>query len=72
MISSAVDGKIAQLKRENETGIRHARWAGYFAQVALKEHEQALKQLLGVKAERKAMSGAEISKMMRAFAGRVS
>lgn len=66
-----MDGDLDRLKREREDATRIAQRAGFFAQIAPKAHEQALKRLLGGGTKPLApMTGKQIGSAMRALAAR--
>lgn len=63
-------GAIDRIKRDWETGLQHARWAGVFAQAKISEHPKVLKKLLSGKPERSGMSGEAIGAAMQAWMAR--
>jgi hypothetical protein len=69
---SAVKGRLDGLKRDHHLAIREARWAGWFAQVKLSEHDKAISRLLDDKkpSPGRIMTGKEIGSAMRAWVKR--
>ena len=58
------------MRRDWRDSLHQARWAGFFAQVKLTEHEKILKQLTAGKVKHKTMSGTQIALAMRAWVAR--
>ena len=67
---STMLGVIERMRRDWISGLQQSRWAGFFAQVKLSEHEKLFKQLTAGKPKAVRMSGKQIALAMRAWVAR--